>query len=152
MSFPHPTLNLYCEINSTLLHPSLTWPQNLDRKQRLLFSRSSSCVTGTLQNMHIHLIAVRRANLEQYFGQKVKGQREYWPLTSLDPIYWYNGRTAVLTPCHRGVRPQMNRFRHTSVKPIRRLIQLPHKMQTLTPAASFKKLCLTTPECIMTNH
>lgn len=115
MSFSHPTLNLYCEINSTLFYPSPTWPQNRDWKQSFLSSRSSWCVTHTLQNTHIHLFAVRHAKLEQCCGQKVKGQREYWPLTPLDPIYWYNDRTAVSTPCHRGVRPQINRFYHTLI-------------------------------------
>lgn len=87
VSFSHPTLNLYCEMNSTLFCPSSTWPQNRDWKQSFFSLRALMCDTHTLQNTQIRLFAVRHANVEQCCGQKVKGQREYLPFTPLDPIY-----------------------------------------------------------------
>lgn len=55
-------------------------------------------------------------------GQRVKGHRENWPLTLLDPIYCYNGRATVSTPCQKSVEPHIKWLHHASRKSIHRLI------------------------------
>lgn len=62
-------------------------------------------------------------------GQEVKGHRECWPLTLLDPIYWYNDHAAVSTLCHQGVEPH-----------IKRSHRLPRKIHTQVDYKSYKKI------------
>lgn len=122
VSLSHPTLNLHCEINSTLFHPPINTTWKGGCKQSFLSSHSSSsCLIYTCEKTHkhprIHLLQARRANLERSCmtsGQRVKGHREYWPLTLLDPIYWYNDHATVSTLCHQGAAPHI-KWLHQSI-------------------------------------
>lgn len=104
VSSSHPTLNLLCEINSTL--PPYPITTNWKRHCRQSFLLSSSPSSSAWDTCETHLGTHSQSNLERSnltTGHRVKGHRENWPLTLLDPIYCYKSHAMESTFCHQSV-------------------------------------------------